>query len=95
MHIGPSAVLPSLRFPMTPATHIPQCAQRRVRQEKHTSTGAATTTIRAAPRNELLVPKAYRTGATITTSDANLCMVDHSNPPLDIILWQNIIDEMV
>jgi len=40
--------------------------------------------------DELLPSKAHYPRTTIAANGANLYTVDHSSPPVDIILWRNI-----
>jgi len=66
---------------MATPSYIPQSPQRQISQENYTTATASITAIRPTMRNELLTPKAHRSCTTITPSDRNLGMVNHSSPP--------------
>jgi hypothetical protein len=88
-------VLSPFSPPTSTPSYVPKSAQRRVSQEDNTPTTATITPIRTTPWCELLPPKAYYAGATVTASNANFCMVNHSSPRVHIILAQDIMQETV
>jgi hypothetical protein len=70
---------------MATPSYLPERAQRQVSQKDNTPTSAAITTIWATMRNELLPAKTNYARPTITTTNQDLCTVDHSSSLGDII----------
>ncbi len=77
--LGASAMLTPVSLPVAASPYIPECAEGRVSQQNDTSTNTAITTIRPTMRHELLTPKADNARTTITSSDRDLNLVDHSS----------------
>jgi hypothetical protein len=88
-------MLASVSAPVTPTPYIPQRTQRGVSEEHNTATNTPITTIRTTTRHELLSPKAHGSSTTITSSDPDLRLVDHSPSPVDIILCEDNIGQSV
>ncbi len=87
-------MLAPLSLPLTATPYIPQRTQRRVSQQNDTATITTIATIWATTRHELLTAKAHGSSATITSNNPDLNLIDHSSPPVLIILCGNNMDEI-